>query len=59
MLILVRRPGESVTIGDDIIVTVLHGTKAGSVRLGFTAPRDTPVWRTELAARIKAEKASS
>lgn len=59
MLILVRRPGESVTIGDNIIVTVLHGTRGGNIRLGFTAPRDTPVWRTELAERIKAEKASS
>jgi carbon storage regulator len=59
MLILVRRPGESVIIGDNIIVTVLHGTKGGNIRLGITAPRDTPIWRSELAERIKAEKASS
>ena len=55
MLILTRRPGESVKIGDDITVTVL-GIKGNQLRLGFTAPAHVPVHREEVYQRIQAEK---
>ena len=55
MLILGRRPGESVKIGDDVTVTVL-GVKGGQVRLGFTAPANVAVHRQEVYERIAAEK---
>ena len=55
MLILTRRPGESVKIGDDITVTVL-GIKGNQLRLGFTAPAYIPVHREEVYQRIQAEK---
>ena len=54
MLILTRRPGESVKIGDDITVTVL-GVRGNQLRLGFTAPRHVSVHREEIYQRIKNE----
>ena len=54
MLILSRRPGESVKIGDEITVTVLS-VKGGQVRLGFSAPPNVAVHREEVHERIKAE----
>ena len=54
MLILSRRAGESVKIGDEVTVTVL-GVQGGQVRLGFTAPRNLAVQREEVYQRIKAE----
>jgi carbon storage regulator len=47
MLILTRRVGETLVIGDDITVTVL-AVKGGQVRLGVNAPRDVPVHRSEV-----------
>ena len=58
MLILTRRLGESVNIGDDVTVTVL-GVKGGQVRLGFTAPPDVAVHRQEIYERIQAEKSAN
>jgi len=55
MLILTRRPGESVNIGDDITVTVL-GIKGNQLRLGFTAPQHVTVHREEVYERIRAQK---
>jgi len=57
MLILTRRPGESVKIGDNVTVTVL-GVKGGQVRLGFSAPANVAVHREEVYERIQAETAS-
>lgn len=54
MLILTRRTGETVMIGDD--VTVL-GVKGSQVRIGINAPPDVPVHREEIYERIKREKA--
>ena len=54
MLILSRRTGESVKIGDDVTVTVLS-VKGGEVRLGFTAPAKLAVHREEVYERMKAE----
>ena len=58
MLILSRRPRESVKIGDEVTVTVL-GVKGGQVRLGFTAPPDVAVHREEVYERIRAERSAA
>ncbi len=55
MLILTRRPGETLTIGDDITVTVL-GIKGCQIRLGVNAPKDVEVHREEIYQRIQKEK---
>jgi carbon storage regulator len=54
MLILTRRVGETIVIGDDVTVTVL-GVKGNQVRLGVNAPRDLPVHREEIYERIQQE----
>ena len=54
MLILTRRIGESLTVGDEIKVTIL-GQKGNQVRVGIDAPRDLPVIREELKLRLEGE----
>jgi len=54
MLILTRRVGESVMIGDNVTITVL-GVKGNQVRVGVNAPRDVAVHREEIYERIKTE----
>ena len=55
MLILTRRVGETVMIGNEVTVTVL-GVKGNQVRLGINAPKDVAVHREEIFERIKAEQ---
>jgi carbon storage regulator len=55
MLILTRRVGETVMIGNDVTVTVL-GVKGNQVRIGVNAPRDVAVHREEIYERIKREE---
>ena len=54
MLILTRRPGESLTIGDDVVVTVVSVT-GNQIRLGITAPREVRVLREEVYKAMREE----
>ncbi len=56
MLILTRRVGEAVMIGDEVSITVL-GVKGSQVRLGINAPRSVAVHREEIYKRIQREQA--
>lgn len=56
MLILTRRTGETVMIGNEVTLTVL-GVKGNQVRIGINAPKSVPVHREEIYERIKRELA--
>ena len=53
MLVLSRKPGEAIVIGNGITVTVVE-VKGERVRLGFTAPAEVPIHREELQRKIEA-----
>lgn len=55
MLILTRRVGETLMIGDEVTVTVL-GVKGNQVRIGVNAPKDVSVHREEIYMQIQSEK---
>jgi len=54
MLVLTRKPGESIVIGDDVVIKVLS-VEGESIRLGITAPRALPVYRQELLEAVRQE----
>ncbi|HID83062.1 MAG TPA: carbon storage regulator [Chromatiales bacterium] len=58
MLILTRRVGETLMVGDDVSITVL-GVKGNQVRIGINAPKEIPVHREEIYNRIKNEEKNS
>lgn len=58
MLILTRRVGESLMIGDDVEIIIL-GIKGNQIRIGTIAPRNVSVHRKEIFDRIQAEKAAN
>ncbi len=58
MLILTRRVGETLMVGDEVTVTVL-GVKGNQVRIGVNAPKDVSVHREEIYQRIQREKVAN
>ena len=50
MLVLSRDEGQSITIGDDIEITIIR-SKEGQVRIGIEAPQDIQIWRSEVLER--------
>ncbi len=54
MLVLTRRPGESIVVGHDIIITVIE-IKGGQVRIGIDAPREVQVHREEVYEQVRQE----
>ena len=57
MLILTRKVGESIAIGDDVTITVVS-TKGGQVRIGIDAPKTVAIRRTELTVKVEAVEKS-
>ena len=58
MLIITRKPGEKIMLGDDVIVEVIE-VSGSSVRIGIAAPRSLPVYREEIWTAVKEENAAS
>src|SRR4051794_39388723 len=58
MLIITRKPGEKIMLGDDVTVEVIE-ISGSSVRIGIDAPRSVPVYREEIWAAVKAENAAA
>jgi carbon storage regulator len=54
MLIITRRPGEKIMVGDDVVVEVIE-VSGSSVRIGIAAPRSIPVYREEIWSVVQAE----
>nr|WP_321468846.1 carbon storage regulator CsrA [uncultured Desulfobulbus sp.] len=54
MLVLTRKPGEGIIIGDNITIKIIE-MKSGGIRIGIDAPRDTKIYRQEVYDRIRQE----
>lgn len=58
MLIITRRPGEKIMLGDDVVIEVME-VSGSSVRIGIAAPRSVPVYREEIWTAVKEENAAA
>jgi carbon storage regulator len=58
VLIITRRPGERIMLGDDVVVEVVE-VNGSSVRLGIAAPRSIPIYREEIWQAVKEENAAA
>jgi carbon storage regulator len=58
VLIITRRPGEKIMLGDDVVVEVIE-VSGSSVRIGIAAPKSIPVYREEIWRSVKEEHASA
>jgi len=58
MLIITRKPGEKIMLGDDVTVEVIE-VSGSTVRIGIAAPRSVPVYREEIWAAVKAENGAT
>jgi carbon storage regulator len=58
VLIITRRPGEKIMLGDDIVVEVIE-VSGSSVRVGIAAPKSIPVYREEIWRSVKEENAAA
>jgi carbon storage regulator len=58
MLIITRRPGEKIMLGDDVVVEVME-VSGSSVRIGIAAPKSVPVYREEIWTAVKEENAAA
>lgn len=54
MLVLTRKPGEGIVIGDTVTIKIIE-VKGGGIRVGIDAPRETKIYRQEVYDRIRAE----
>lgn len=59
MLVLGRKPGEKIIIGDNIVVSVLESSHPSNIRIGIEAPRDVSVHREEIYKKINAERSET
>jgi carbon storage regulator len=58
VLIITRRPGEKIMLGDDVVVEVIE-VSGSSVRIGIAAPKSIPVYREEIWRSVKEENAAA
>jgi len=58
VLIITRRPGEKIMLGDDIVIEVIE-VSGSSVRVGIAAPKSVPVYREEIWRSVKEENATA
>jgi carbon storage regulator len=58
MLIITRRPGEKIMLGDDVVIEVIE-VSGSSVRIGINAPKSVPVYREEIWTAVKEENAAA
>lgn len=54
MLVLTRKIGEKILIGDDIVLTILDGGRGEGIRIGIDAPRDVKIQRSEVVEAVRA-----
>lgn len=54
MLVLTRKPGDGIVVGDDIVIKVIE-VKGGAIRIGIDAPQDCKIYRQEVYERISQE----